>query len=58
MQDTGEIKHSGQMLVVKPKERDHLRRYWQRWDNNIKTELREINYESVDWIHLAQTRGQ
>jgi hypothetical protein len=26
--------------------------------DNIKTELREIGWDSVDWIELAQDRGQ
>jgi hypothetical protein len=25
-----------------------------RWENNIKTGLKEIGWEGVDWIHLAQ----
>jgi hypothetical protein len=24
----------------------------------IKTDLKEVRYESVDWIHLAQDRDQ
>jgi hypothetical protein len=29
-----------------------------RWKDNIRINLREIWWESVDWIHLAQGRGQ
>jgi len=29
-----------------------------RWKKNIKTYLREIRYNDVDWIHLAQDRVQ
>jgi hypothetical protein len=25
-----------------------------RWDDEIKIELREIGWEGVEWIHLAQ----
>jgi hypothetical protein len=25
-----------------------------RWKDNIKTDLREIGLEGVDWIHLTQ----
>jgi hypothetical protein len=24
-----------------------------RWEDNIKTDLREIRWEAVEWIHLA-----
>jgi hypothetical protein len=27
-------------------------------DDNIRMDLREIGWESVDWIHLAQDRDQ
>jgi hypothetical protein len=27
-----------------------------RWEDNIKSGLREIGLESVNWIHLAQDR--
>jgi hypothetical protein len=29
-----------------------------RWEDNIKRDLREIRFESVDWIHLAQGMHQ
>jgi hypothetical protein len=29
-----------------------------RWEDNIKMNLREIWWEGVDWIHLAQDRDQ
>jgi hypothetical protein len=25
-----------------------------RWEDNIKMNFKEIGYEDVDWIHLAQ----
>jgi hypothetical protein len=28
-----------------------------RWEDNIGMDLREIEWESVDWIPLAQYRG-
>jgi hypothetical protein len=28
-----------------------------RWEDNIRMDLREIEWEGVDWIHLAQDRG-
>jgi len=29
-----------------------------RWEDNIRRDLREIGWEGVDWIHLAQDREQ
>jgi hypothetical protein len=29
-----------------------------RWEDNIRMDLREIAYEGVDWIHLAQDRDK
>jgi hypothetical protein len=28
------------------------------WENNIKMELREIEWEGMDWLPLAQDNGQ
>jgi hypothetical protein len=28
------------------------------WEDNIRIEFREIVWEDVDWIHLAQDRDQ
>jgi len=27
-----------------------------RWEDSIRMDLREIGWEGVDWIHLAQDR--
>jgi hypothetical protein len=29
-----------------------------RWDYNIRMNLREIGWEGMDWIHVAQDRDQ
>jgi hypothetical protein len=29
-----------------------------RWDDNIRMGLRDIGWEVVDWIHLAQDRNK
>jgi hypothetical protein len=29
-----------------------------RWKDNIRIDLREIRWEAMDWIHLAQDRDQ
>jgi hypothetical protein len=28
------------------------------WENNIRIDIREMEWESVDWTHLAQDRDQ
>jgi hypothetical protein len=29
-----------------------------KWEDNIKMDLKEVGYEGVDWIQLAQDRYQ
>jgi len=29
-----------------------------KWDDNIRMDLREVAWEFVDWIHVAQDRDQ
>jgi len=43
---------------VKPEGKRTLGRYWHRWEDNIRMELREIGWEVVDWIHLDQDRDK
>jgi hypothetical protein len=40
------------------KERDHGEDQGHRWVNNIKMDLREIGWDGMDWIDLAQDRDQ
>jgi hypothetical protein len=40
------------------KVRDPLGRPRCRWVDNIKMDLREIGWDGVDWIDLAQDRDQ
>jgi hypothetical protein len=35
-----------------------LGRHRRRWEDNIRMDLREIGWEDVNWIHLAQDRDQ
>jgi hypothetical protein len=46
------------MLVGKPKVKRPLGRHRRRWGNNIRMGFREIGWEGVDWMHLAQDRDQ
>jgi hypothetical protein len=44
------------ILVRKPKGKRPLRRC--RWVDTIKMDLREIGWDGMDWIELAQDRDQ
>jgi hypothetical protein len=44
--------------VGKPERKRSLRRPRHRWEDNIRTDLRETEWEDVDWIHLAQERDK
>jgi hypothetical protein len=46
------------MFVEKHQGKRPLGRLTRRWENNIKRDLREIELEGVDWIHLAQDRDR
>jgi len=49
-----EMRNVYKILVSKPEEKRPLGRPRCRWENNISMDLREIEQEVVDWIHLAQ----
>jgi hypothetical protein len=46
------------ILVGKPEGKRSLRRPRHKWEDNSKMDLREIRFEGVVWIHLAQDRVQ
>jgi len=45
-------------LVGKPERNTSLRRPRHRREDNIRMDLRERGWESVDWIHLAQDKDE
>jgi hypothetical protein len=51
----GETRNAYRKLVGKKRP---LRRPRRRWVDNIKMDLREIGWDGVDWIELAQERNQ
>jgi hypothetical protein len=53
----GEMRNTYQIFVGKPERKRPLRRPRCRWEDNIRMDLREIEWE-VDWIHLVQDRDQ
>jgi hypothetical protein len=54
----GEMRQGYIILSWKPEGKRPLERYRRRWEGNIRMDLREIGWEAVDWIHLAQDREQ
>jgi hypothetical protein len=53
-----ETRNVYRILVGKPEGRRTLGKPRRRWVDNIKMDLREIGFEGVDWIELAQDRDQ
>jgi hypothetical protein len=45
-------------LVGKSEERKPLGRPRHRWRDDIKLDIKEIEWEDMNWIHLAQDRDQ
>jgi hypothetical protein len=54
----GEKANAYRLLVGTPEGRKPLGRPRRRWVNKIKMDLREIGWDSMDWIDLAQDRDQ
>ncbi|PNF23179.1 hypothetical protein B7P43_G03654 [Cryptotermes secundus] len=54
----GEIKNAYRILVGKPEGTRRLGRPRRRWVDNIKMDLREIGWDGMNWIDLAQDKGQ
>jgi hypothetical protein len=46
------------ILVEKPERKRPLGRPRHRWGHNIKMNLREIGWDGVDWINMAQDTDQ
>jgi hypothetical protein len=46
------------ILVGKPGGKERLGRRRHRWEDNIKMDLREIEWSGMDWIDLPQDRDR
>jgi hypothetical protein len=46
------------ILMGKPEGKRPLERPKRRWVDNIKMDFREIGWDGMDWIDLAQDRDQ
>jgi hypothetical protein len=54
----GEKSNAYRILVGEPEGKRPLARPKRRWVDNIKMDLREIGWDGMDWIDLAQDRDQ
>jgi hypothetical protein len=54
----GEKRNAYRILVGKSEGRRPLGRPRRRWVDNIKIDVREIGWDGMDWIDLAQDRDQ
>jgi hypothetical protein len=52
----GEGRNSYRVLVGQPERKRPLEKLRRRWEDGIKVDRREIGFEGVEWIHLAQDR--
>jgi hypothetical protein len=55
---TRKMRNAYNIFVGKPKGKRTLGRKRQKWECNIRMDLRETGWEGVDWMHLAQDRDQ
>jgi hypothetical protein len=53
-----EKRNAYRILVGKAEGRRSLGKPRHRWADNIEMDLREIGWDGMDWIDLAQDRGQ
>jgi hypothetical protein len=60
VRDSGHVARVGEkrMLVGTPERKGPLRRTRCRWVETIKMDIREIGWDGMDWIDLAQDRDQ
>jgi hypothetical protein len=54
----GGMKNACKMLVLKSEAMRPLRRPGRRRKDNISSDIREIGWVVLDWIHLAQDRSR
>jgi hypothetical protein len=54
----GEKRNAYRILVGNPERKRPLGRPKRRWEDNIKMDLREIEWDDRDWMDLAQDRDQ
>jgi hypothetical protein len=52
------IRNANKILLGKSEHKKQVGRPRRRWEDNIRMDLREIGWEIVGWMHLAQGRDQ
>jgi hypothetical protein len=50
--------HIIEYFIGEPEGKRPLGRTRRRWEDNVRTDLKEIEWEGMDWMHLAQGRDQ
>jgi hypothetical protein len=53
-----ETRNADSIFDGKPEGKRLLESPRRKWEGNIRMYLREIGWEGMDWIHLAQVRDQ
>jgi len=54
----GEMRNANKILAGKPEGKISRGRARCRWEDNVRMDLKEIWWEGVDWIHLAQDKDK
>jgi hypothetical protein len=52
------MRNAYSILFGKPEGKRPLGRRGNRWEDNIRMDLRENVWKGVDWMHLAENRDQ
>jgi hypothetical protein len=53
-----DTRNAYKILVGRPKVKKPLGRSRRRWEDNIRIDVREIGWEVVDWMNMAEDRDQ
>jgi len=54
----GDMRNAYKILVGKPEGKKPRGRHRRRWEDNIRMNLREGEWEYMNWIHLAQDENR
>jgi hypothetical protein len=52
-----DMRYAYRVLVGKPEGSRPLGTPRRRWEDKVKMYIKDLEWEGVDWIHLAQDRG-
>jgi hypothetical protein len=58
LESMGEGRGAYRVLVGRPEGRRTLGRPRRRWEDNIKMDLQEVGWGTLDWIDMAQDRDR